>query len=99
VKRTAEFSDGVRLDDGSGLDKMEEVMKKSTMKSIKTSHAAPSPFLAGSCSFVTLFLFLLFIFFMFRFYPIVCASKKCRLVSDNNTYIIDFSYIIYCLLS
>ena len=62
MKRTAEFSDGVCLDDGSGLDKMEEVMKKSTMKSIKTSHAAPSPFLAGSCSFVTLFLFLLFIF-------------------------------------
>ena len=55
VKRTAEFSDGICLDDGSGLDKMEEVMKKSTMKSIKTSHAAPSPCLAaaGACSFVT----------------------------------------------
>jgi hypothetical protein len=97
VKRTAEFSDGVCLDDGSGLDKMEEVMKKSTMKSIKTSHAAPSPFLAGSCSFVTLFL--LFIFLCLDSILLYVPVKKCRLVSDNNTYIIDFSYIIYCLLS
>jgi len=40
VKRTAEFSDGVVIDDGSGLEKMEAAIKKATLKTIKPTQVA-----------------------------------------------------------
>lgn len=55
VKRSAEFSDGVLLDDGTSLDKMENAVKKATIKTIKTSKTAFSPTafaFAGSVSWI-----------------------------------------------
>ena len=43
VKRSAEFSDGVAIDNGAGLDKMESAVKKSVIKTIKTTKDAMPP--------------------------------------------------------
>ena len=40
VKRSAEFSDGVAIDDGAGMDKLEQAIKKATLKSTKIAKVA-----------------------------------------------------------